>query len=126
MNAPTPEQIAKLPRWAQEELKNSESRRFVAVRALNAYLDAQTESPFRYWDYIHTGEEGRAPSSKTKFIQTNKIECHWAGVELTVLIRPDRNEIDIQWCAADGRVSEMAFIPKSFGSAVLKAKENMR
>ena len=124
---PTPEQIARLPKWAQEYLKQLESDRLSAVRSLNEYVDDQAESPFRYWDYVNTGEEGRAPSHKTKFIQTNKMEVHWAGIELRVLIRPGQNEIDLQWSKADGsRIEEIAFIPKSFGSAVLKAKENMR
>lgn len=130
MSTPTLEQIAKLPKWAQKHITALERERFISVRALNEYCDSQTESPFRYWDFICTGEGNERSNQeiKTRFIQTNKIEVHWAGLELTVLIRPDVKEIDIQWCAGEGqgRITEIAFIPKSFCSAVLKTKENMR
>lgn len=121
---PTPEQISKLPRWAQEHIADIEQQRFVAIRALNEYQDSQTESPFRCRDFECTGE-GKE-QLKTRFVQTNKMEVHWAGVELTVLIRPNVQEIYLQWCATDDRIREIAFIPMAFGSARLKAKENMR
>lgn len=116
---PTPEQISNLPKRVQKHIANIERERSVCVRELNKFMDGQTESPFRYWAAC-------GQTSKTRFIQTRKIEVHWAGVELTVLVRPDRRELDLQWCATDGRVSEIAFIPISFGSARLKNKENMR
>lgn len=119
--------ISKLPKWAQEHIKRLDSERFVAVRALNEYLDDQTESPFRYWDYICLGEgEARSPTLTTRFVQTRKMEVRWAGVELTVLIRPDQKELDLQWCAMGGGIREIAMVPTSFGSVRLKAKENMR
>lgn len=117
------EQIQKLPKWAQAHFRQLEAQRNIAVRALNAYLDTQSESPFRYWEYLGIGG---APSYKTKFIQTDKIEVHWAGVELTVLIRRDVQELDLQWCKAQDRIGEVAFIPKSLCAAVIKTKENMR
>lgn len=125
MNKPTPDQISKLPRWAQEHIATLERERFVSVRALNEYQDSQTESPFRYWDYIPTGETS-GPTQKTRFIQTNKIEAHWAGVELTILLRHGSDEIDMHWGAQNRAISEVAMIPYSFGSVRLKSKESMR
>lgn len=124
---PTPEQLQKLPKWAQEHIEDMERQRLAAVHALNDYVDDQTESPFRYWDYICTGEQ-QGPPCRAKFIQTRKIEVHWAGVELAVLIRPSEKEIDLQWCSSNDLTTDtdLALIPKSFNSAVIKAKEHMR
>lgn len=127
MSTPTAEQIAHLPKWAQDHIAKLERERSVSVRALNEYLDNQTESPFRYWDLIGTGEKfGGGPSSKTHFVQTNKMEVHWAGIELAILIREKQQELDLQWCASAGRITEVALIPQSFQSVRLKARENMR
>lgn len=125
---PTPEQIAKLPKWAQEHIADIERHRFVSVRALNEYQNSQTESPFRYWDFICTGEGNKNNSEiKTRFIQTNKMEVHYAGIELTILVRPNHPEINLQWSRSEGsKITDTAFIPTSFGSAKLKTKENMR
>jgi hypothetical protein len=58
MNAPTEEQIAKLPKWAQDHIANVERERFVSVRALNEAMDSQTKAAFYCDDYVCTGERG--------------------------------------------------------------------
>ena len=40
------EKIEKLSKWAQEHIRTLKYERDTAVRALNNYVDGQTESPF--------------------------------------------------------------------------------
>jgi len=42
MNKPTPEQISKLPRWAQDHIKDLARQRETALEALNSHVDNQT------------------------------------------------------------------------------------
>lgn len=127
---PTPEQIAKLPKWAQDEIKSLARQRDAAIRALNEYVDNQTESPFYTEDNECTGEQS-GPTNRRRYIQAHKIEVQWRGVYLRV----DANDfgqsghgIRIQWSGGDGRLTgrEVAFIPGSYQQARLVAKEDMR
>lgn len=119
----TDERIKKLPGWAQELIADLERQRKEAIRALNQYVDDQTPSPFFIDELESTGEE-TGPSKKTRYIQTRKMKVEHAGVNLSILLRDGK--IDLQWGGA-GRLSQpIAFIPRSFQSADLVAKENMR
>lgn len=123
---PTVEQIAKLPKWAQEYIKDINRERDTAVKELNDYCDSQTPSPVYIDELVSTGEQ-QGPSSKTRYIQTPRVQFDWQGVSLTVLLRDDH--IDLQWNGLDrGRygTSECAFIPRSYQSANLVSKANMR
>lgn len=123
----TPEQLAKLPAWARSHIANLQRERIDAVRALNDYCDDQTESPFRYWDFLSLGDgKNKEPTHRTKYIQTHKMEVVHGDVLLRILIREDQPEIDLQWTADKGLTTDLALIPKSFCGAVIKTKENMR
>lgn len=129
MNTTTPEQIAKLPRWAQEHIKDLERQREVAVRALDEYVDAQTESPFYTLDNECTGER-QGPTFRKRYIQAHSIEVEWRGVVLSV----DANDygqvgggIRLKWEAGGKHASkDAAFIPSSYQSARIVSKEDMR
>lgn len=120
MTDPTSEQIAKLPKWAQEYIRQLERERAEAIRALNRYCDDQTPSAFRIHELESTGETV-GPSQKTRHIQTHKMEVDWQGVELTIILRND--SIDLQWRGSAGVTSECAFIPRSFQAANLKSRD---
>ena len=119
--------VAKLPKWAQEHIGKIERERDVAVRALNAFCDEQTKSPYYVDDHICTGEE-QGPVVKTRYIQTHKMTVSYCGVELNILTRTFSNEkrIELQWNATDIRTREVAFIPTSYQAGYLVAKEHMR
>lgn len=125
MNA-TPEQIAKLPKWAQDHIKDVERERFVAVRALNEFCDTQTKSQFYTEESVCSGER-QGPSTKRKYIQAIAIIAAWRGVELRV----DANDygqsgpgIRLSWNATDG--GDVALIPYSHNSMRLVQTEDMR
>src|SRR5262249_53047522 len=83
MNTPSPEQLAKLPKWAQDHITKLERQREEAIRTLNQALDTQTESSFSVVATPCTGET-TGPSFKRAYVQAHSIEVRWRGVELTV------------------------------------------
>lgn len=122
---PTQPDISRLPKWAQEYITAVIRQRDVAVRALNAYCDESTPSPFRTEDLECTGEE-QGPSLKVRYIQAHRVIAEHAGVELTVLIRPDEPVIELSWGRPGGAPCAVALIPSAFQSAHLVAREHMR
>lgn len=117
--------IKKLPKWAQEHIKNISRERDVAIRALNEFVDNQTPSSIFYDEWVCTGEEV-GPSTKKKYIQYYKMSFEHAGVFLDVNLHSD-DCIDLKW-SVSGELNcrEVAMIPTSFQNVRLVSKENMR
>lgn len=122
--APTPEQIAKLPKWAQERMADLERRARVAETALKDNLDSQTPSEFYVEEYV-TQPEGKDQYRK-RFIQTYKMAVEHDGVKLTILLRQDERGIDLQWNSTNRLMNEVALVPLSFNRVKIVAKEFMR
>ena len=72
MTKPTDEQVAKLPKWAQDRIRDLEREREAAVQSLNEFVDQQ--SPTDVWidDAPCTGEE-RGPTLKRRYLATNEV-----------------------------------------------------
>lgn len=82
----TDTQISKLPKWAQEHIRQLQRQRDIAVRELREYMDSQTESKV-YYDDLTCLENG-APSQLRRYVQTNKIAIVHEGVELDIYAAP--------------------------------------
>ena len=125
MNAPTPEQIAKLPKWAQDHIKNLDRRMVVAERTLKEYQDAQTPSPVFYDDLLCVGEGG--PKHVRRFVQTRRISIVNDGIRVDVMVRGDGDKgVEVSW-GDDGRLCrEVAMVPISFQKMKILTKEDMR
>ena len=121
LEKPTPEQIAKLPKWAQEHIENLDRRAVIAERTLKEYYDNQTPSEFFIEDY-----DSSASKMVKKYIQTHKIAVERNGVHVEVILRLDEKGIDISYWSDDRIVREIALVPKGFNSITLIAKEHMR
>ena len=117
------EKIKKLPKWAQEHIKELTMRRESAVRQLNEYCDDQTESPFRTEDFVCTGE-GQGPSLKKRYIQAHHMVVSHSDVHLDIYLRDDT--IQLQWSAENRGLKDVAMIPESFQCVRLVSHENMR
>ena len=122
---PTPEQIAKLPKWAQERIHDLERERNESVKALNQHIDGQTPSPFYTDQAICTGEVPGAAFKRTYYQAGWHMNVVCAGVKLQIVLRDDRG-IDLQWSAADCPSDEVAFIPASYQKAELVSREHLR
>ena len=110
--------ITKLPKWAQAHIQTIQRQRDNAVRALNNYCDSQTESPFRVREWEYTGEE-RGSTTKVRYIQSHTMEVLWKGVELSIILRPKEDGMDLQWSAPNRIGGLIAFVPTSHQSARL-------
>ena len=124
MNAPPPEQIAKLPKWAQEHIADLQRRTAEAERAFREYTDSQTPSRIFYDDYVCIG--GGSPEHSKKYIQSDRPTIMAHGVRLDVLVRDEEKGIEIQWDDEKRHYHEIAFLPQSFQKAKLVTKENIR
>ena len=109
---PTPEQIEKLPKWAQEHIKDLDRRMVVAERAVAEFADGQTPSKFYYDEYLCIG--GGSPKNVRRYIQTNRVTIEHAGVQVDILVREDEPEIEIGWSDPTRICREVAMVPKSF------------
>ena len=121
---PTPEQIAKLPKWAQERMEDLERRTRVAEERLKEYLDAQTLSEFYVEDYVSTGEG--SDKHVNRYIQTYKMAVERDGVKLTILLRQDEKGIELQWNSTSRLMNEVAMVPLSFNKVKIVSREFMR
>ena len=124
ITTPTPEQIAKLPKWAQERMEDLERRTRVAEQRLKEYLDAQAPSEFYVEEYVSTGEG--SDKHVRRFIQTYKMAVERDGVKLTILLRQDEKGIELQWNSTSRLMSEVAMVPLAFNKVKIVDKENMR
>lgn len=110
--ANTPD-VSKLPKWAQDHIKDLQRERDIAVRALNEWTDTQTPSPIFVDELVSTGEE-RGPSTKRRYIEGRRVSFNWQGVWLDVLLR--ESAIDLQWRTPDDMcgMEDVALIPRSY------------
>ncbi len=125
MNIPTPDQIAKLPKWAQDYVKDLNRRMTTAEKELKEQLDSQTPSEFYIDDLLCIGDG--SPQFARKYVQTHKISVEHDGVKLDVLVRgPEDPGIDISWGCSKRLMTEVALIPLSFQKMKIVPKDKMR
>ena len=121
---PTPEQIAKLPKWAQETIEDLTRRTRVAETALKEYLDKQTPSEFYVEEYVNIGDG--SDKHVQRYIQTYKMVVESGGVLLRILLRQDEKGIELQWNSTDRLMQEVAMVPLSFNKVKIVSKGEMR
>lgn len=116
--------VARLPKWAQEHIRNLEREREAAVNALNLVIDDQTPAAMYVEDWACTGESA-GPTTKRRYVQGRTLEIRHDGVALSITLRD--GVIDLQWCQVKrGSGGDVCFQPRSYQQAYLIAKENMR
>lgn len=124
---PTPEQLAKLPKWALEYVKELEMQREQAIRTLNLFQNDQTSSDVYYEESPYTGESS-GPIAKRRYIQARNIEVVFGGVHLSIGAHNYSNTgqgIKLQWSGQHGH-EEVAMIPESYQRVRLVAQKDMR
>lgn len=121
---PTIEQLAKLPKWAQDHIKTLQRERDTAVRALNEWRDTQTPSSIYTDELLSMGEEG-GPSFKRRYIQGRKLTFIHAGIRLDVNTHFE-DVIKLQWDSEKRTSADIALIPASYQAARLVHPSNMR
>lgn len=123
MNNEQNEQIEKLPKWAQQLVRDLKRERESAVKALNDFLDQQTPSPFRMEDFVCTGEES-GPTHKTFYVQGHAMEVESSGIRLRVFaeekVFSSRKSIELKWEAVDERRNIVTMTPTSYQTIKLE------
>lgn len=115
MNEQTPEQLAKLPKWAQEKIRVLEMR----LRERDEDLDALRNN--KPSDFYYEPEIAGGPKV---YVPAYSITCVKSGVILEISPRTNSSGIDLRW--GTEKHGEVAFIPRSWQQACLVSKENMR
>lgn len=113
--------IARLPKWAQEHIRDLTRQREVAVKALHDWSDAQSVQPISVSEMECIGPG--TPEHFTRYIKGRYVTVKWIGVELNLLLREDA--VQLSWGMTDRSCGEVAFIPTSFQQARLVPKDLM-
>ncbi len=116
---PTAEQIAKLPKWAQERIRGLERALSVSRLAMADMLDNQSPSLVWYDGYISDNPTG-GPSYRRVYLQTEQITF---GVDSqrdkTLTVAIDHDEADRYLIKADS----MQIQPRAYNAVEIKVGE---
>ena len=118
------EKIQKLPKWAQEYIKDLERSVKSVKDDLEKFADDQTESNF----YIQELEQLTDQDGKTenvwvrRYIQGHRMNVDFGGVRLSILLRADgsggvEDSIELSWSAHDRIAAPANFQPMAFQQA---------
>lgn len=127
MNTPTQEQISKLPKWAQEHIRDLTSQRDNEQNAKRRLLEQQQVSPF-YVDEWYSDK----PYKRYICAPGRQIEVEHAGVKLGVfLASEDDNQrpygIELKYSAIGDAIGRgVAIVPSGFSTINLQAASNIR
>jgi hypothetical protein len=125
---PTPEQIAKLPKWAQEHIADLDRESISAKAVVVRMNDQQTPSPF-FVDAWYSNPPVR------QYVQSpsDHLTIEHAGVHLEIYLAPEKDGqrlhgIELQYTAIEPTIGHatVAVMPRSMNTLQLVTKENMR
>lgn len=120
--------IAKLPKWAQDYIKNVERQRDCAVRAYEEMKDTQTPSAI-YAEEMDSVTAIGGPVKRKTYLQSHAVNVKAHGIKLRVstMYGDSHDEsIILSWSKADNYSGDIALIPLSYQHAKLITKEKMR
>jgi len=116
----TPQQFAKLPRYAQNAFHQERRSKHDAEEKIRRLTDTQTKTKIWVEDY------GAEIDHQREYVQGDAIVIAHAGVCLKVTAYRDQG-IELSWSEGDCPygTGDVAFIPTSYQQARLTAVENM-
>jgi len=92
----TPEQLTKLPKYAQEYIAKLRRQRDSAVARLDGYEDNQTPSNIWTEEYCFDGGDNGNNFTRRQYIQSDRVLFKNKGVALEVSCRGDEG-IKLSW-----------------------------
>lgn len=119
--APTPQQLAKLPKWAQEHIADLDYRATVAERTLKEFYDNETPSNFftESWD-------SKQNQIVRRYIQTHRLIMERDGLRVDFFVRQDDPGLDIVWYDTTRLCKEVCMVPVGFQSIRLMLRRDMK
>ena len=118
MTDPTAEQIAKLPKWAQERIRELKRALDVSRLAMADMLDSQSPSLVWYEELVSDSTIG-GPSIRRVYIQTDRIMFGVDSSRRMLTISIDHDEPDLYKISADS----MQIMPRSYNSVEINLGE---
>ena len=118
MTDPTAEQIAKLPKWAQERIRELKRALEVSRLAMADMLDNQSPSLVWYEDFVCDNATG-GPTHRRVYLQTDRIMFGVDSSRRMLTISIDHDEPDLYKISADS----MQIMPRSYNSVEIKLGE---
>lgn len=116
MTSPTPEQLAKLPKWAQDHISTLDVQRRAATKALNEALEAQPDSVYSTSDVICDVSPPRFITRK--IAATYGIVAKVGDLEVTMRVLTDGSGVSIKASSDLSNVGG-AFVPHSHGELTI-------
>jgi len=123
---PTPEQFARLPKWAQEHIADFERTNSVLRKQVSEMLDSLTPSPF-YTEDLHS-----AGMVKRFLPGIRRIIAEHAGVKAEIYLPSERDGqrlfgIEICYSGSQRSLSHfpVAIMPRGASSIQLVHKDNL-
>lgn len=128
MTTPTPEQLAKLPKWVQEHIKSVTRDRDTWKSSALRFSSEQEESPFYSPEFSTEGIKKRYIATENR-----RVIVEYAGIhaEIFLACKDDGQRlhgIEIGFSAMSHSLSActVALIPRGFNSFQLVHKDNLR
>ncbi len=111
--------ITKLPKWAQERIRNLERQRIAAVEALDDFEAAHATGPVTVHQMV--SDKSGGPSSRKVRFDAHWLTIEHAGVALDITLADD--EIRVSYTQGKSMPSSPVYLqPTSFQQFKLKAK----
>ena len=121
LTAPTPEQLAKLPKWAQEHIEDMDRRAVVAERTLREFYDNSTPSEFYTEDW-----DAEQNKMVRRYVQTHRLSIERDGLKVDLLLRQDDPGVDITWCDETRLCCQVPLIPEGLNHVRIMLKKDLR
>ena len=121
MNALTPEQFNKLPKWAQAHILDLDRRAATAERTLREFYDKQTPSNIftQTWD-------SEQHKMLRYYLQSHKVSIERDGLKVDILIRQDDPGVDIAVSDESRLCNQVCFAPTGNNQVRILLKKDMR
>ena len=119
MSRPTSEQIVKLPKWAQEHIRDLERQRMAAVEALEDFTAKNDTGPVCCRLMVSDGAS-RGPSSRQVRFDARWVEIDHAGVHVDLTLA--EGEVRVAYTLSARAAGCVYLQPTSFQQFKLKSK----
>lgn len=117
MSQPTPEQIERLPKWAQSHIRRLDRWRQNAITTLEKFQDSKEPTGISYEEAVHLDGELQFFE---RHIDAHRVEFVHNGTSLVVTmpVGDDRRGIELSWGPEGGHgLGDLCFTPTSYQQA---------
>ena len=122
MNAPTSEQIAKLPKWAQDHIENLSRQRKAAVAELDEFVAKHESGAVAV--RLMTSDNDGGPTQRQVRFDAHWLEIQHEGIKLDITLA--EGELRLAYADRGNRRDAVHFVPTSHQQFALRPIPEMR